>query len=218
MIIIKRMGLLQLYLRGGRQNVSLSNNIPKGNITLKNVAVHFNVENHGFYLMTLNLPFLYTNHTQSNISKRGLLISLDHTKSTSIQSMDQALGQVEIPRNFEVDIDLDNGHQIVLETDTRAGAAFDFNKHASGMSWWGADYYQGVANAGAYISIGLDADKVYDYSSTAAASTPVEVGSVNVIETSSGVIDGPKPFLYSVLLTFEYEDGLIEERLQHLIS
>ncbi len=212
------MGLLQLYMRSGKQNVSLSNNIPKGNLTLKHVAVHFNVENHGFYLMTVNLPFIYTSNTQSNISKRGLMIPLDHTKSSFIHTMDQPLGQVEIPRNFEVHIDLDNGHQVVLETDTRAGGTFDFNNHPSGLFWWGYDYYQGTANSGAYVSIGLNADKVYESSSTPAAATPMEMGSLNVIETDSGVITGPKPFLYSVLMTFEYEDGLIEERLQHLIS
>lgn len=212
------MGLLQLYLRTGVQNVSLNNNIPKGNLSLKHVAVHFNVENHGFYMITLQLPFIYTNNTQSNISKRGLLIPINHNSSITNISMPQRLGEVEIPRNFEVNVDLDNGHQIVLESDTQAGGTFDYNTHPSGHTFWDDDYYMGTPNAGAYISLGLHADKVYNASSIAAAATPQEIGTDNIIENTSGILDGPRPFLYSMILTFEYEDGLIEERLQQLIS
>lgn len=197
------MGLLQLYLRAGKQNISLPNNIPKGSLSLKHVYASFNVENHGFYMATIQLPFVYTNNTQSNLSKRGLLIPLDHNASSTISEVTQRMGEVEIPRNFEVNVDLDSGHQIVLETDTQAGGAFDFNTHPSGNWFWGTDYYQGTPPGGAYISLGLHADKIVDGTT---------------IPTTSGVIDGPKPFLYSIILTFEYEDGLIEERLQQLIS
>ena len=108
------MGLLQLYLRAGIQNISLNNNIPKGSLSLKHVSAHFNVENHGFYMVTLQLPFTYTNNTQSNISKRGLLIPLDHNSSFTNFNTNQRLGEVEIPKNFEVNIDLDNGHQVTF--------------------------------------------------------------------------------------------------------
>lgn len=197
------MGLLQLYLRGGKQHVSLSNSIPKGNLSLKHVYASFNIEDHGFYMATIQLPFMFTNNTQSNLSKRGLLIPMDHNSSVTISEVTQHLGEVEIPRNFEVNVDLDNGHQIALETDTQAGGPFDFNTHASGASFWGQDYYQGVPPAGAYISLGLHADKIVDGTT---------------IPTTSGVVDGPLPFLYSMILTFEYEDGLIEQRLQQLMS
>lgn len=197
------MGLLQLYLRAGKQNISLPNNIPKGNLSLKHVYASFNVENHGFYMATIQLPFVYTNNTQSNLSKRGLLIPLDHNSSSTISEVTQRLGEVEIPRNFEVNVDLDSGHQIVLESDTQDGSIFQFITHPSGNSFWGSDYYQGTPPAGAYISLGLHADKIVDGTT---------------IPTTTGVIDGPKPFLYSLILTFEYEDGLIEQRLQQLIS
>ena len=180
------MGLLQLYLRAGTQNISLNNNIPKGSLSLKHVAATFNVENHGFYMITLQLPFIFTNNTQSNISKRGLLIPIDHNSSVTNISIPQRLGEVEIPRNFEVNVDLDNGHQIVLESDTQAGGTFDFNNHPSGMFYWDSDYYSGTPTAGAYISIGLHADKVYNASATPAAGTPQEIGSSNVIEIQQG--------------------------------
>jgi len=212
------MGLLQLYLRAGTQSISLNNNIPKGSLSLKHVHAAFNIENHGFYMITLQLPFMFTNNTQSNISKRGLLIPVNHNSSVTTISSPQRLGEVEIPRNFEVNVDLDNGHQIVLETDTRVGGTYAFNTHSSGGLWADSDYYSGTPTAGAYISIGLHADKVYNASAVAAAATPQEIGTPNVIENTTGVLDGPTPFLYSLILTFEYEDGLIEERLQQLIS
>lgn len=196
------MGILQLYLRGGSQTISLPNTIPKGSITLKHASTTFNVENHGFYMATVTLPFLYTSNTQSNLSTRGLLLSIDHAKSTTSQQYNFRMGEVEIPRNFEVNVDLDSGHQVLLETDTRAGASFPFNTHFGAPSWASTNYYNGTAPVGAYTSIGVSAD-------TIAAGT---------IPTTSGVIDGPTPFLYSMILTFEYEDGLIEERLQQLIS
>ena len=93
-----------------------------------------------------------------------------------------------------------------------------YNIHPSGSINYATNYYVGTANAGAYISVGLHADKIYNASSVAAAATPQEIGTANVIENTSGVLDGPTPFLYSLILTFEYEDGLIEERLQQLIS
>lgn len=197
------MGLLQLYLRPGKQNVSLPNNIPKGSLTLRDVYASFNKENHGFYLATVQLPFVYTNNTQSNLSKRGLLVPLDHNTSTTFSNVNQRMGEVEIPRNFEVNVDLDNGHQIVLETDTQSGGTFDWNIHPSNHSAYDKNYYQGTPPAGAYISVGLNADKIVDGTT---------------IPSTSGLIDGPVPFMYSMILTFEYEDGLIEQRLQQLIS
>ena len=47
------MGLLQLYLRAGTQNISLNSNIPKGSLSLKHVHASFNVENHGFYMIKI---------------------------------------------------------------------------------------------------------------------------------------------------------------------
>lgn len=195
------MGLLQLYLRPGKQRVNLTTNIPKGSVTLKHLYASFNVENHGFYLLQINTPFLYTNNTQSNTDKRGLLLPLQHDKSSTIEELNLRLGELEIPKNFEVDIDLDNGHQVVIETDTRSGATFPFNIHPATPFFRNEDY---VLNppGGAYVSLGLNADKILDGS----------------IPHSSGVIDGPQPFMYCLLLTLEYDDGLVEERLQQLLS
>lgn len=196
------MGLLQLHLRPGKQRVNLSNNIPKGSIIIRHIHATFNVENHGFYLLTFDAPFLYSNNTQNNALKRGLLLPIQHDKSSTFQQLDYRLGQVEIPRNFEVNVDLDNGHQVVLETDTRKGAAFEFNVYPATPFFRGEDY---VLNppGGAYVSVGLNADKIIDGTT---------------IPTTSGVIDGPQPFMYSLLLTIEYDDGLVEERLQQLLS
>ncbi len=206
------MGLLQLHLRPGKQRVNLSNNIPKGSIIVRHLHATFNVENHGFYLLTFDAPFLYTNNTQNNTGvKRGLLLPIQHDKSSTFQQLDYRLGQVEIPRNFEVNVDLDNGHQIVLETDTRKGAAYEFNIHPATPAFRGEDYVRNPP-AGAYVSIGLNADKILNNSVV----TPA-LGSTVIPETT-GIIDGPQPFMYSLLLTIEYDDGLVEERLQQLLS
>lgn len=195
------MGLLQLYLRSGKQRVNLTTNIPKGSVTLKHLYASFNVENHGFYLLQINTPFLYTNNTQSNTDKRGLLLPLQHDKSSTIEELNLRLGELEIPKNFEVDIDLDNGHQVVIETDTRSVATFPFNIHPATPFFLNENY---VLNppGGAYVSLGLNADKILD----------------GTIPQTSGVIDGPQPFMYCLLLTLEYDDGLVEERLQQLLS
>lgn len=195
------MGLLQLYLRPGKQRINIQNQIPKGNITVKHVYASFNVENHGFYLANIDIPFIYQNNTQSNTNKRGLLIPLNHDDSSTSQEYNLRLGEVEIPKNFEVVVDLDNAHQIVLETDTRAGADFPFNIHPSVVFFRDEDY---VLNPplGAYVSLGLNADRVLD----------------GTIPTTSGVIDGPQPFMYCMILTLEYDEGIIEERLQQLLS
>ena len=197
------MGILQLYLRAGKQNVSLPNNIPKGTLSVKHIHACFNVQRHGFYMITVQLPFVFTNNTQSNLSKRGLLIPIKHDSAVTSENVNIQLGEVEISRNFEVNVDLDNGHQVVLETATRVGGAFAFNTHPSGNSWAEQNYYSGTPPSGAYVSLGLDADAIVNGST---------------IPTTSGVINGPKPFLYAFILTLEYEDGLIEQRLQQLMS
>lgn len=195
------MGLLQLYLRTGKQRINIQNQIPKGNITIKHVYASFNVENHGFYLANIDFPFLYQNNVQSNTTKRGVLIPVTHDDSVTSQEYNIRLGEVEIPKNFEVVVDLDNAHQIVLETDTRSGATYPFNILPGGHTWANEDY---VLNPpmGAYVSLGLNADRVLD----------------GTIATTSGVIDGPQPFMYCMVLTLEYDEGIIEERLQQLLS
>lgn len=206
------MGLLQLHLRPGRQRINLTTNIPKGNIIVRHMHAAFNVENHGFYLATFDAPFLYNNNTQNNIdSKKGLLLPIQHDKSSTFQKFDYRLGQVEIPRNFEVNLDLDNGHQVVLETDSRSNGAFPFNIHTALAPFANENY---VLNppAGAYVSLGLNADKILNFSDA----TPTNGN--NVIEHTNGVINGPQPFMYSMVLTLEYDDGMIEERLQQLLS
>lgn len=195
------MGLLQLYLRPGKQRVNLTTNIPKGSVSIKHLYASFNVEYHGFYLLQINAPFLYTNNSQNNTDKRGILLPLKHDKSSTIEELNLRLGELEIPKNFEIDIDLDNGHQVVIETDTRAGATFPFNIHPATPVFKNRDY---VLNppAGAYVSMGLNADRLLD----------------GTIAQSTGVIDGARPFMYCLLLTLEYDDGLVEERLQQLLS
>lgn len=195
------MGLLQLYLRPGRQRITLTSSIPKGSVTLRHMYASFNVEDHGFYLATIDMPFVYKNNTQSNINKRGILLALDHTKSYTSQDLNLRLGDIEIPTSFELDVDLDNGHQVVLETDTRSGASFPFNVAITKNGYLNEDY---VLNppGGAYVSLGLNADKVLD----------------GTIAQTSGKIDGPQPYMYSMILSFEYDEGLVEERLQQLFS
>ena len=195
------MGLLQLYLKNGKQRVNIQNQIPKGNVTLKHVYTSFNVENHGFYMASVEFPFIYQNNTQSNLTRRGMLVPIKHNSSSTFQEYNLRLGEVEIPKNFEVIVDLDNAHQVVLETDTRRLATYPFNIDPAKAGFSNEDY---VLNppGGAYVSLGLNADTILD----------------GTIPTSSGVIDGPQPFMYSMILTLEYDEGIIEERLQQLLS
>lgn len=205
------MGLLQLYLRPGKQRVNLTNNIPKGNIIVRHLYSSFNVENHGFYMLTFDAPFLYANNTMNNTNvKKGLLLPIKHDASSTFQELNFRLGQVEIPRNFEVNVDLDNGHQIALETNTRAGTSLEFNINPTTPFFTGEDYVRNPPG-GAYVSVGLNADKILNNTGTAPQ------GAI-VIQHTSGIIDGPQPFLYCLLLTIEYDDGLVEERLQQLLS
>lgn len=185
------MGILQLYLRSGQQNVKIVNQIPKGNVRLKHVAAYFNVENHGFYMARLFMRDLHINNSQSNLSEsRGIIIPLDHTKSFFEANLDFDLSEMEFQRNFEVLLDLDNGHQVVLESVTQAGGAFDFNLVPGQPAWANEDYVLNPPGGTPYVSVGLNADKILD----------------GTIAESSGVIDGPQPFLYTMVLTFEYED------------
>lgn len=204
------MGLLQLHLRPGKQRINLNSNIPKGNIIVRHMHAAFNVENHGFYLLTLDAPFLYTNNVQNNTtSKKGLLLPIQHDKSSTFQNFDYRLGQVEIPRNFEINVDLDNGHQIFYTPDVQASGPYFFNPYP-GTPAKGNYVINGPATS--WVSVGVNADKILNFSDV--SPTPGN----NVIEHTNGVINGPRPFMYSMVLTLEYDDGLIEERLQQLLS
>lgn len=198
------MGLLQLYLRRGKQSVSLNNNIPKGAISVKHVYTSFNVKYHGFYMASIDFPFLYQNNAQSNTTKRGILIPCKHDETCTFQELNFRLGETEIPRNFEVIVDLDNGHQVVLESDARSGGSFPFTTNPSLPYYSNEDYVlnPGGYTPGTYVSLGLNAERLLD----------------GTIPESSGVIDGPQPFMYAMILTLEYDDGLVEERLQQLLS
>lgn len=196
------MGVLQLYLRPGKQRINIQNAIPKGNVTLKHVYASFNVEQHGFYLVNVDMPFLYQNNVQSNTNKRGVLIPVNHDDSVTNQEMSIRFGEVEIPKNFEVIVDLDSGHQVVIETDTRAGGPYAYKYTTSGLPSWNTVDYVLNPPGGAYVSLGLNADRVLD----------------GTIANTSGVIDGARPFMYCMVLTLEYDEGIIEERLQQLLS
>lgn len=196
------MGILQLYLRYGENKISLEQSIPKGSVKVKHVASTFNVENHGYVLANLSFQFAYSNNFQNSTknSNKTLIIPLDHNKSYSTIESDWNISEVEIPRNFTVRVDLDRGIYAVDETQTRLGQPYYFAP-AGKEDRFIYDYVQNPP-AGAYTSMGVFADKILD----------------GTVAHTNGQLDGPRAFLYQMIVTLEYDDGLTEQRLQSLIS
>lgn len=184
------MPLLQLHLQPGRQRVKIPNYIPKSNFKLVGCATHFNRKNHGFYMVRIEVDKIPTNAVNNNLGfNRTIVISVDHEQDYDNRDYDMDLGSFELPENFEVNIDLDNGHQIVQESTTRIGSAFSFRPFDNPQIE--KDY---VVNppASRRVSLGVQADKILNN---------------EVITDVNGILEGPLPFLYSLVLTFEYENS-----------
>ena len=107
---------------------------------------------------------------------------------------------MEIPRTFEVDLDLDNGHQVVLESETRVGQPYEFRLGSTLSDV--ADYVNNPPGGVPYVSLGVNAEKILN----------------GTMPETSGLIDGPVGFMYSAVLTLEYDEGQTSERLQNFLS
>lgn len=195
------MGLLQLYLKAGVQQVRIPNQIPRGNVKIRHFSTTFNVENHGFYQARITFPFSNTSNAQNNMSDtKAVILPINHTSSYTSEFLDFNLSNMEIPKNFEVNLDLDNGHQVVLESETRAGQPYEYrtgNRVAEV-----ADYVNNPPGGVPYVSLGVNAEKILN----------------GTMPETSGLIDGPVGFLYSAVLTLEYDEGQTSERLQSFLA
>lgn len=193
------MGVLQIYVKPGRQFIEIPNHIDQSNFKLVKVQSHFNVENHGFYQGRVYLNFLPANLVTNSLRfNRSIVVSFDHTKSYTDSYMNMDMGAFSIPRSFEVDVDLDNGLQVVEESNTKVGQPFAFKK--SENSTITTDYVVEPVASDRRVSLGLFADKVLsDEMETTAGD----------ITAGKGVLKGPVPFLYSMILTFSYDDAVL---------
>lgn len=185
------MPLLQLHLQPGRQRVKIPNYIPKSNFKVVGFATHFNRVNHGFYMIKVNVDKFPTNSVNNNLGfNQTLVMSVDHASDYENREYDLDLGSFELAENFEVNVDLDSAHQIVQESNTRIGSAYSFRPFNDPQLE--KDY---VVNppASRRVSLGVQADKILNN---------------EVITDVNGIIEGPLPFLYSLVLTLEYENSL----------
>lgn len=185
------MPILQLHLQPGRQRVKIPNHIPKSNFKLVGFATHFNRKNHGFYMVKIGIDKLPSNAVNNNLGfYQTLVMSVDHEKSYENREYDLDLGSFELYENFEINVDLDSGHQIVQESATRVGQPYSFRPFNNPSVE--VDY---VVNppASRRVSLGVQADDILN----------------NVVITDvNGVLEGPLPFLYSLVMTLEYENNL----------
>lgn len=195
------MGLLQLYVKAGVQQINIPNQIPRGNVKVKHVSATFNVEDHGYYQARITFPFVTTGNVQTNLSDNtAVIIPLDHKNSFTSEDLDFNISNVEIPKSFQINVDLDNGHQVVLESETRKGQPYEFKFGT--RSFQAQDYVNNPPGGTPYVSLGVNADKILDGS----------------LPETSGLIDGPIGFLYSMVITLEYDEGQTSERLQHFLA
>lgn len=198
------MPILQFHLKPGRQNVLIPNEILDTRFKVKEVAFHYNVARHGFYQAKVYMDFLPPNNATNNQNKnRTVLFSCNHDKSYTRQMHDLDLGTFSIPRASIFHVDLDSGHQVVPESQTKVGQPYSF-KPDEFDTLNEFDYVNRETNnqnfsnyaVGQFVSLGLNADHSLRQSIFEATLDKF------------GKLQGPAPFLYSMVLTLEYEDRL----------
>jgi hypothetical protein len=197
-------------LRSGKQSVNIPTEIQHSNIRLKNASFQFNIKVHGFYQTKIYLSFLPTNSVQNNIgtsNSRVVIIPINQRNDYYSHDMDLDLGSFKIPRAFQVEVDLDSGLQVVPTVDTVIGQKYSFKPDVFDLTNE-KDYIQlGTAPAGqiatpgydAFTSIGLLSGNVTTPSSDSWSPDHIFIN-------NQGQRSGPIPFLYSLLLTFEYDE------------
>ena len=193
------MGVLQIYLKSGRQFVDIPNHINQSNFKLVKVDSHFNVENHGFYQARIYMNFLPANLITNNLKfNRSVVVPLDHNKSFTSDYTDMDIGTFKVPRSFEVNVDLDSGHQVVDESQTKADKDYSFKKFEGSTAT--TDYVIDPPASDRRVSLGLNADKIL--------SEEIET-TLPAISAGGAQVKGPLPFLYSMVITFTYDDAIL---------
>jgi hypothetical protein len=227
------MAILQFQLQGGRNYVKLHKAIAQSNVTLQSVVVHMNVEAHGYYLARIRFP----THVINDMNARNdlydnteIIIPLSHKDSTTIYQPRWGLGNISFPSSMEIDVDLDNGVQIVPRQNTGYdGAVYQdntgqwFPAGATGNNTLTTNTGFGtpainqaaiqgnqLKNNNNFVSVGLLADKLADHST----------GSGNLndhqLNNTTGAREGFVPFMYSMILTLEYDGTATEARIQSM--
>jgi hypothetical protein len=194
------MGVLQLFLKPGKQFVEIPNHIPNSNFKLVQIDSHFNIENHGFYQGRLYFNFLPSNLTNNSLRyNRTIVCSFDPSKGYNRDNINMEVGVFKVPRSFEVIVDLDSGVQVVDESSTKAGQAFAFKKSENSIET--IDYVVDPPASDRRVSLGVLADKIFDET--------IETTAGTIASGAGGKVKGPNPFLYSMIVTFTYDDAVL---------
>ena len=227
------MGILQFQLQGGRNYVKLHKSIAQSNVILESVVVHMNVEAHGYYLARVRFP----SHVINTMNARNdlydnteIIIPLNHKESVTVYQPRWDLGSVAFPSSMEIDVDLDNGVQVVPLSNTGYnGTVYQDNAgawHPTGATGnntlttntgFGTPAINQPAITGntlasnnAFVSVGLLADTI------ASHTTQSGLTDNNYLNQTTGTVQGFVPFMYSMILTFEYDGTATEARVQSM--
>jgi len=187
------MPLLQIYLKAGKQEIVLPSKIDRSSFKIRDIQAHFNIANHGFYLAKVYFSFLPVNNAINNLSlNKYVTFGLDHVNPYTTQILDYDVGTFEIPRAFQVFVDLDNGLQIVPSAKTVSGQTYSFQPFDKPNVTQDFVY---PSQVGSYsmVSLGLLSDAVINGT----------IGTDATNGANPGKIQGATPFLYSFILTFE---------------
>jgi hypothetical protein len=227
------MGILQFQLQGGRNYVKLHKAIAQSNVTLQSVVVHMNVEAHGYYLARIRFPTHVINdmNARNNLyDNTEIIMPLRHNSSVTIYQPAWGLGNIAFPSSMEIDVDLDNGVQIV----PRQNTGYDGPVSQDNLGVWSPAGATGnntlttntgfgtpaineaaiqgnqLKNNNNFVSVGLLADKIADHAT----------GSGNLNDhqynNTTGEREGFVPFMYSMILTLEYDGTATEARVQSM--
>lgn len=197
------MPILQLQLKPGRQNVLIPNEIKNSQFKVKTASFHFNVDKHGFYQARVYMDFLPPNNSTNNLNvNRSIILSPHHDADFTQTDLDWNLGTFSIPRASIVTVDLDSGHQIVPVSSTVKGQPYSFKPDPFNTTLE-YDYVNTTVNDsgntiyadGNYVSLGIN------------AGISLDQNSARGFLDNTGKQQGPVPFLYSLVLTLEYEEA-----------
>lgn len=235
------MGILQLQLQAGRNYVQLHQSIARTPFRIQSYAMHFNVENHGFYIARVRFPTtsLGTMNARNNLyDNTEIILPVDHTKSFFSEYIQWELGPLNFPASFDISVDFDSGIQIVpIENTGLAGpvnydpvtgmwtpAGATGNNQFSTLAGFG--HSQAITNepvasgtildaAADFVSVGLSSDLIQIAGDNALAAYEGWNGATAPI-SATGDLQGFIPFCYSLILTLEYDGSSTEARVQNL--
>jgi len=237
------MGVLQFQLQGGKNYVKLHKAIASTNVILESVTIHMNVETHGYYLARVRFPPHVVNTMNARNSlydNTELIIPIDHTSSYTMYQPRWDLGNIAFPSSMEIDVDLDQGIQVVPRKNVGYDGIPSYNPNtgvwsptitdppngnagATGdntittQSGFGTTYTKQSCISGttlkpnnAFVSVGLLADKIAD------KTTGNGTTSGQYLNDTTGKVEGFIPFMYSMILSFEYDGTSTEARVQSM--